>query len=228
MIQLLQAKGYNVIAVQNPLSSLADDVAATKRVVAQMNGPVLLVGHSWAGMVISEAGNDPKVVGLVYISALVPEKGQSAADTTKGYPAAPGGAEIQQDAAGYLSMTRKGIDEDFVPELPAVERGIVYATQGPWNLAALSEKVLDPAWQSKPSRLIADAKDRMIPPQYEKYSAKKNSSEVDDPRRWSRSDAFDARPRSSRDYRRRHFLGKISARAIDAPRFVQVGKGVRR
>ena len=172
VIPLLQAKGYNVIAVQNPLSSLADDVAATKRALAQMNGPVILVGHSWAGMVISEAGSDPKVVGLVYISALVPEKGQSAADTTKGYPAAPGGAEIQQDAAGYLSMTRKGIDEDFVPELPAVERGIVYATQGPWNSAALSEKVLNPAWQSKPSWLIADANDRMVPPQYEKDTAK--------------------------------------------------------
>ena len=172
VIPLLQAKGYNVIAVQNPLSSLADDVAATKRALAQMNGPVILVGHSWAGMVISEAGSDPKVVGLVYISALVPEKGQSAADATKGYPAAPGGAEIQQDAAGYLSMTRKGIDEDFVPELPAVERAIAYATQGPWNSAAMSEKVLNPAWQSKPSWLIADANDRMVPPQYEKDTAK--------------------------------------------------------
>lgn len=172
VIPLLQAKGYNVVAVQNPLSSLADDVAATKRAIAQMNGPVILVGHSWAGMVISEAGNDPKVAGLVYISALVPEKGQSAGDTTKGYPAAPGGAEIKPDAAGYLSMTRKGIDEDFVPELPAVERAIVYATQGPWNSAALSEKVANPAWQSKPSWLIADANDRMIPPQYELDSAK--------------------------------------------------------
>jgi pimeloyl-ACP methyl ester carboxylesterase len=172
VIPLLQAKGYNVIAVQNPLSSLADDVAATKRVLEQTNGPVILVGHSWAGMVISEAGSDPKVAGLVYISALVPKKGQSAADTTKGYPTAPGSAQAKPDAAGYLSLTRKGIDEDFVPELPAGQRGIVYATQGPWNSAALSERVLNPAWQSKPSWLIADANDRMVPPQYEQDIAK--------------------------------------------------------
>jgi pimeloyl-ACP methyl ester carboxylesterase len=168
VIPLLQAKGYNVIAVQNPLSSLADDVAATKRAIAQAPGPVILVGHSWAGMVVSEAGNDPKVAGLVYISALVPKKGQSAADTTKGYPTAPGSAQVKPDAAGYLSLSREGIDEDFVPELPASERAVVYATQGPWNSAALSEKVLNPAWQSKPSWLIADANDRMVPPQYEK------------------------------------------------------------
>jgi len=172
VIPLLQAKGYNVIAVQNPLSSLADDVAATKRAIAQTNGPLILVGHSWAGMAISEAGNDPKVVGLVYISALVPKKGQDAADTTKGYPTAPGSAEAKPDAAGYLTLTRKGVDEDFVPELPAAERGIVFATQGPWNSAALSEKVLNPAWQSKPSWLIADANDRMVPPQYERDTAK--------------------------------------------------------
>ncbi len=115
-----------------------------------MNGPVILVGHSWAGMVISEAGRDPKVAGLVYISALVPKSGQSAADTTKGYPAAAGPAQVRPDAVGYLSLTRKGIDEDFVPELPAVERGVVYATQGAWNSTALSEKVVNPAWQSKP------------------------------------------------------------------------------
>ena len=170
IIPLLQAKGYIVIAVQNPLSSLGDDVAATKRAIAQMNGPVILVGHSWAGMVISEAGNDPKVAGLVYISALVPKKGQSAGNTTQGYPAAPGLAQAKPDAAGYLSLTRKGVDEDFVPELPAVERAIAYATQGPWNSAALSEKVANPAWQSKPSWLIVDANDRMVPPQYERDS----------------------------------------------------------
>jgi len=168
VIPLLQAKGYNVIAVQNPLSSLAADVAATKRAIADVNGPVILVGHSWAGMVISEAGRDPKVAALVYISALVPKAGQSAATATTGYPTAPGSAQAKPDAAGYLSLSRKGVDEDFVPELPAAERAVVYATQGPWNSAALAEKVLNPAWQSKPSWLIADANDRMIPPQYER------------------------------------------------------------
>jgi pimeloyl-ACP methyl ester carboxylesterase len=173
VIPLLQAKGYNVVAVQNPLSSLADDVAATKRAIALQQGPVLLVGHSWAGMVISVAGNDPKVAGLVYISALVPLDGQNAADATNGYPAAPGGAQAKPDAAGWLSLSREGVDKDFVPELPAAERAVVYATQGPWNSKALAEKVTNPAWASKPSWLIVDANDRMVPPQYERDTAKR-------------------------------------------------------
>ncbi len=173
VIPLLQAKGYNVVAVQNPLSSLADDVAATKRAIAQQQGPVLLVAHSWAGMVISQAGNDPKVAGLVYISALVPLKGQSAGDTTSGYRPAPGGAQVKPDAAGWLSLTREGFDKDFVPELPAAERAVLYATQGPWNSKALGEKVMNPAWATKPSWCIVDVNDRMVPPQYERDTTKR-------------------------------------------------------
>jgi pimeloyl-ACP methyl ester carboxylesterase len=173
VIPLLQAKGYNVVAVQNPLSSLADDVAATKRAIALQPGPVLLVGHSWAGMVISVAGNDPKVAGLVYISALVPLKGENAGNTAKGYPPAPGLAQVKPDAAGWLSLSREGVDKDFVPELPATERAVVYATQGPWNSKALAENVTNPAWASKPSWSIVDANDRMIRPQYERDRAKR-------------------------------------------------------
>jgi pimeloyl-ACP methyl ester carboxylesterase len=172
VIPLLQAKGFNVVAVQNPLSSLADDVAATKRAIAQQDGPVILVGHSWAGMVVSEAGNDPKVAGLVYVSALVPDKGQSANDILKPYPPAPGLAQAKPDAAGYLTLTRQGVDEDFVPDLPADERAIVYATQGPWNSAALADKVMNPAWMTKPSWFII-VNDRMLPPQYERDVAKR-------------------------------------------------------
>ena len=122
VISLLEAKGLHVTAVQNPLSSLADDVAATKRVIAMQDGPVILVGHSWAGMVISEAGNDPKVAGLVYVAAIVPDENQSADDVIKSYLPPPGLAEAKPDAAGFLSLTRKGIDEDFVPDVPAAER----------------------------------------------------------------------------------------------------------
>jgi pimeloyl-ACP methyl ester carboxylesterase len=171
VIPLLQAKGFNVVAVQNPLSSLADDVAATKRAIALQNGPVILVGHSWAGMVISDAGNDPKVAGLVYIAALVPDKDQSANDVLKPYPAPPGLAEGKPDASGYLSLTRKGVDEDFVPDLPAGERAVVYATQGPWNSKALADKVAAPAWTTKPSWFII-VNDRMLQPQYERDIAK--------------------------------------------------------
>jgi pimeloyl-ACP methyl ester carboxylesterase len=171
VIPLLEAKGLHVVAVQNPLTSLADDVAATKRAIDDQDGPVILVGHSWAGMVISEAGNDPKVVGLVYISALVPDPGQSTNDILKAYPASPGNADTNKDAAGFLSMSRKGIDEDFVPELPASERDVIYATQGPWNSTCVADRVMVPAWTTKPSWFIA-VHDRMLPPEYEQAIAK--------------------------------------------------------
>ncbi len=171
VIPLLQARGLHVTVVQNPLSSLADDVAATKRALALQDGPTILVGHSWGGMVISEAGNDPKVVGLVYIAAIVPDAGQAANDVLKPYPPAPGLGEAKPDAAGYLSLTRKGIDEDFVPDLPVAARNLVHVTQGPWNSAGLAEKVATPAWKSKPSWFIV-VNDRMLPPAYERAIAK--------------------------------------------------------
>ena len=171
VIPLLEAKGLHVTAVQNPLSSLADDVAATKRAIANQDGPVILVGHSWAGMVISEAGNDPKVAGLVYVAALVPDENQSANDVIKAYSPPPGLAEAKPDAAGFLSLTRKGIDEDFAPDVPAAERAIVYATQGTWNSACLGDKVSAPAWTTKPSWFIA-VSDRMLSPEYEQAIAK--------------------------------------------------------
>src|SRR5215470_10555300 len=128
VIPILQAQGYSVTAVQNPLSSLADDVAATRRAIARQDGPVILVGHSWAGMVITEAGNDPKVAGLVYIAAFAPADGQAVTDVTKGYPDTPGAAQAKPDASGYLWMSHQGVDEDFVPDLPPAEREVVYAT----------------------------------------------------------------------------------------------------
>jgi pimeloyl-ACP methyl ester carboxylesterase len=122
VIPLLRARGLRVTAVQNPLTSLAADVEATRRAIARQDGPVILVGHSSAGVVITEAGNDPKVAGLVYISAIVPDAGQSAIDAVKGYPPTPGGAQQPKDASGYLTITRKGVMEDFVPDIPVAER----------------------------------------------------------------------------------------------------------
>jgi len=171
VIPLLEAKGYRVTAVQNPLSSLAADVEAAKRAIALQDGPVILVGHSWGGMVISEAGNDPKVAALVYIAAIVPTEGQTANDVLKPYPPTPGLGHMKPDAAGYLSLTRQGIEEDFVPDLPAAERALVYATQGPWNSAALAEQVMNPAWKTKPSWFIA-VDDRVLPADYELAIAK--------------------------------------------------------
>jgi pimeloyl-ACP methyl ester carboxylesterase len=172
VIPLLVAQGFRVTAVQNPLSSLAADVAATKRAIAMQDGPVLLVGHSWGGMAISEAGNDPRVAGLVYIAAIVPQDGQTANDVLKPYPPTPGLGHMKPDSAGYLSLTRQGIEEDFVPDLPPAERALVYATQGPWNSAALAEQVMSPAWKTKPSWFIA-VDDRILPADYELAIAKR-------------------------------------------------------
>jgi pimeloyl-ACP methyl ester carboxylesterase len=131
VIPLLQAKGLHVVAVQNPLTSLADDLAATKRAIALQDGPVLLVGHSYGGVVITEAGNDPKVVGLVYVAALAPSDGESVASITKPFPPAPLGSEVRADAEGFLTVTPKGIAEDFAQDLPDKEKQLLTATQGP-------------------------------------------------------------------------------------------------
>ncbi len=163
VIPILQAKGYNVIAVQNPLTSLEDDVAATKRAIALMDGPVLLAGHSYGGMVVTEAGNDPKVVGLLYVCALVPSDGQSVGDVTSAFPPAPGSAEIRPDAEGFLSLTAKGINNHFAQDLPAAERKVVFATQVPWATKATTTKITNAAWKTKPSWYIVGLDDQMVP-----------------------------------------------------------------
>src|SRR5688572_396468 len=116
VIALLQAKDYNVVAVQNPLTSFADDVAAARRAIDQMNGPVLLVGHSYGGMVISEAGKDPNVAGLVYVAALVPEDGQDVTDVNAVMPTTGAEREFRLSAEGFLSLSLKGINEYFAQD----------------------------------------------------------------------------------------------------------------
>src|SRR6202011_2585680 len=151
VIPLLQAKGLHVVAVQNPLTSLADDVAATKRAIALQDGPVLLVGHSYGGVVITEVGNDPKVVGLVYVAALAPSDGESVASITKPFPPAPLGSEVRADAEGFLTVTPKGIAEDFAQDLTDKEKQRLTATQSPTAAAVLGATVTTAAWKTKPS-----------------------------------------------------------------------------
>ncbi|GAB3800048.1 alpha/beta hydrolase [Spirosoma humi] len=172
VIPLLEAKGLHVVAVQNPLSSLEDDVAAAKRAIALQDGPVLLVGHSWGGVVISEAGTDPKVAGLVYVAAFAPNDNESLVDASKAFPPTPGLGEAKPDAAGFLSLTAKGIHEDFCPDLPIAERKIVLATQGPWSSSCTTAKVSKAAWNVKPSWYIVASEDRMINPDLERHFAK--------------------------------------------------------
>lgn len=171
VIPLLQAKGLHVVAVQNPLTSLADDVAATKRAIALVDGPVILVGHSYGGAVITEAGTDPKVVGLVYVAAFAPGDGESVGSITKPYPPAPLGAELRPDAQGFLSVTPKGIAEDFAQDLSDQEKQLLTATQGPTSAADFGATITTAAWKTKPSWFVIAGNDRAIPPELEKAEA---------------------------------------------------------
>lgn len=172
VIPLLQAKGLSVIAVQNPLTSFAEDVAATKRAIAQADGPVLLVGHSYGGMVISEAGKDPKVAGLLYVAALVPEEGQNVNDVNAAMPLTAVGPEFHLSPEGFLSLSLKGINEFFAQDVSPEERKVIYATQVTWAASATQQKVYSPAWKTKPSWYIVASKDGMINPDLERYKAK--------------------------------------------------------
>ena len=170
VIPLLQAKGLHVVAVQNPLTSLADDVAATKRAIASQDGPVLLVGHSYGGVVITEAGNDPKVVGLVYVAALAPSEGESVASVTKPFPPTPLGSEVRADAEGFLTVTPKGIAEDFAQDLTDKEKQILTATQAP-TAAVFGATVTTAAWKTKPSWSVIASNDRAVSPELQKAEA---------------------------------------------------------
>ena len=171
VIPLLQAKGLHVVAVQNPLTLLADDVAATKRAIALQDGPVLLVGHSYGGVVITEAGNDPKVVGLVYVAALAPSEGESIASVAKPFAPAPIGGEVSADAEGFLTVTGKGIAEDFAQDLSDKEKQLLTSTQGPTASSVFGATVTTAAWKTKPSWSVIASNDRAVPPELQKAEA---------------------------------------------------------
>jgi pimeloyl-ACP methyl ester carboxylesterase len=172
LFPLLEAKGLHVVAVQIPLTSFADDVSATQRAIALEDGPVLLVGHSYGGAVITEAGNDPKVAGLVYVSAVAPDTGETAFGLITSVPT-PIGSELRPDKSGFLKLTPKGIAEDFAQDLSAKEIAILTATQVPTSVTAMKGEVTAPAWKSKPSWYIIAANDRAISPDLEAAQAKK-------------------------------------------------------
>ena len=173
VIPLLQAKGLKVVAVQNPLTSLADDVAAGKRAINSQKGPVILVGHSWAGTVITELGDDEKVAALVYVATFAPDVGEATSDLGKGGPPPPGSATIRADSAGFLYLTPEGVVRNFAQDLPASQTKIMAVTQGPISAKAFDEKVTKAAWKSKPSWSIIAEHDRMIQPDLERAMAKK-------------------------------------------------------
>jgi pimeloyl-ACP methyl ester carboxylesterase len=173
VIPLLQAKGIRVIAVQNPLTSLADDVAATKRAIDSLRGPIVLVGHSWGGAVITQVGNDPKVAALVFVAAGAPDRGQTFAEMQKPFPAPPVATEIREGPTGFLTLTAAGVNNDLAPDLPVAERQVLAATQGDWAAKSLNERLTIAAWRTKPSWFIVARNDRMINPDLERALAKR-------------------------------------------------------
>src|SRR3954463_14566297 len=164
VIPLLEAKRLHVVAVQNPLTSLADDVAATQRAIDAQKGPVVLVGHSWGGTVITEAGQDDKVAALVYVAAFAPDVGQSSNDLGKGYPKTPGAQRIVADAQGWLSLPPPALAEDFAQDVPAAQAAVMAVTQGPVRATAFDDRVSVAAWRSRPSWYVVSANDRIIAP----------------------------------------------------------------
>jgi len=178
VIPLLEAEGYHVVAVQNPLTSMADDVAATKRMIALQDGPVILVGHSWGGAVITQAGDDPKVAGLVYVAAYAPEVGQSANDASTPFGLTEGQKQIRLDSEKFASMTPQGILEDFAQGLPLAERKLILAVEGQSFGPMFAEKLTGCAWKTKPSWYVVSAKDRMLSPAMEEAAAKKLGAAV--------------------------------------------------
>jgi pimeloyl-ACP methyl ester carboxylesterase len=174
VIPILEARGFHVVAVQNPLTSLSNDVDATRRIIAMQDGPVILVGHSWGGAVITEAGDDPKVVGLVYVAAWMPEIGKSANQTSEPFGPTPVLKQINVDAQHFASLSEAGVISDFAEGLPMAERRLVLAVQGQTYGPMFDEKLTHAAWKSKPSWHVISMNDRTLSPAMEEDAAKRS------------------------------------------------------
>lgn len=173
VIPLLQAKGLNTVAVQNPLTSLEDDVTAAQRAINAQTGPVILVGHSWAGSVITQAGDSDKVKALVYVAAFAPSLGQTSVADLAAFPTPSGVAHFVASPDGYLTLPAAAIASEFAQDVSAEEARLMAATQGPVRAANFEQKLSAAAWTQKPSWYIVAAQDRMIHPQAQQALAKK-------------------------------------------------------
>jgi pimeloyl-ACP methyl ester carboxylesterase len=171
IIPLLEADGFKVIAVQNPLTSLQDDVSAVKRALDRAGGPVILVGHSWGGVVITAAGVDERVKGLVYVAALAPDAGETGAQLSAKFDPAPIFKHIAV-VDGYIWLNRDAIPH-FAGDLSKSQQDLIYATQGPANAALFEAKVDVPAWKNKPSWYVVALEDGTINTEQERFMAKR-------------------------------------------------------
>jgi pimeloyl-ACP methyl ester carboxylesterase len=179
VVAKLQQKGYHVSSVQNPLTSLADDVAATRRVLARQDGPTILVGHSWGGVVITEtAANAPNVVGLVYIAAIAPDLHESTVDLMKRAAPAPAGQAISADSSGFLWLDRARYHADFAADVPENVTRVLCAAQVPISQKAFGETVSQVGWKDKPSWYVLTTKDRAVAPEVQKFMAERMGAKV--------------------------------------------------
>ena len=174
----LKKDGYAVSIVQNPTISLADDVAVTKRMLAAQSGSVILVGHSYGGVVITEAGNDPKVAGLVYIAAFAPDKGESVSSLIKNPPPGAPVPPIMPPQDGFLFLNRSKFRASFAADVSADTAAFMADSQVPWGLEALDGAVSEPAWKTKPSWYLVSTEDKMIPPDAQRAMSKRAGSTV--------------------------------------------------
>jgi len=176
--KILKKDDYAVSIVQNPTLSLADDVAVTRRTIAAQGKPVVLVGHSYGGAVITEAGNDPKVVGLVYIAAFAPDKGESVASLIKDPPPGAPVPPILPPQAGFLFLDASKFAASFAADVPKDKADFMAQSQVPWGLEALNGAVTQPAWRTKPSWYLVATDDKMIPPPAQRSMSKRAGSTV--------------------------------------------------
>ena len=174
----LKENGHKVSIVQNPTISLADDVAATKRVIAAQDGPVVLVGHSYGGAVITEAGNDPKVSKLVYIAAFAPDKGESVSALIKDPPPGAPVPPILPPQDGYLFLDKAKFPASFAADVDAETAAFMADSQVPWGVNALGGAITEPAWKTKPSWYMVTTDDKMIPPPAQRFMSERAGSTV--------------------------------------------------
>ncbi|WID98587.1 alpha/beta hydrolase [Bosea vestrisii] len=175
---VLTRKGYNVTIVQNPTTSLADDVAFTRRAIAQQDGPVVLVGHSYGGVVVSEAGTDPKVKSVVYIAAFAPDAGESVSSLIANPPPGASVPPILPPVDGFLALDKAKFHAAFAADVDAKTAAFMAHSQVPWGVAALTGAVSSPAWKLKPSFYLVATDDRMIPPPAQRQMAKRAGAAI--------------------------------------------------
>ncbi|MGH9868155.1 MAG: alpha/beta hydrolase [Candidatus Polarisedimenticolia bacterium] len=174
----LRKDRFSVTVVQNPTVSLADDVSVTRRALAAQNGPVILVGHSYGGVVITEAGNDPKVAGLVYIAAFAPDKGESVSSLIKDPPPGAPVPPILPPQDGYLFLDKAKFPASFAADVDLQKAEFMADSQVPWGVEALAGTISQPAWMSKPSWYLVATDDRMIPPPAQRLMSKRAGATV--------------------------------------------------